>query len=181
MTKKAMKVHEIIVIILALIAIVLIVPYIVGHSQNVVSYETMEAFKIHKQSTLKLLREHHTDCILARTIPTIEQAQYGFAVRKKNIQAWVYPTKKAVLPVIWINSTLEWSEDEAIIATVHEALHLTLDKDGEFICGPDRYIRRVGGSKIPVCRPFGEEVYDSEGLRNAVALHLGKVTLARKE
>lgn len=176
--KEAIKLA--IVIILGLLAIILIVPHLVN-GQNIVSYQTMKEFDGYKQATLTLLKEHHTDCILARTIPVIEKAQYGFAKRKKNIQAWVNPTKDAQLPIIWINSVLEWSEDEAIVATVHEALHLALDKDGNFICGPDRYIRRVGYSKIPVCRPFGDEVYDSEQLKNAVALHLGKVTLAKKE
>lgn len=175
-----MTIMEWLVVVLGILALIWIIPAIVN-GQNVVSYKMMKDFDGYKQSTLQLLREKHTDCILAKTIPVIEQSFFGFSKRKASIEAWSWPDKKYERPTFWFNTAKNWTEDEAIVAIVHESLHNTKDRDGNFICGPDRYIRKVGESKIPVCRLFGEEVYISLQLKNAIALHLGKVTVASKE
>lgn len=183
MKQKHMSVLEAITAILGLIALALMI-YCSAQAQNIVSYRLMQDFERYKQITVGLLMEEHVDCLLVKTIPTIEQTTFGFVERKgkdKRIKAWVNPDSKSERPVIWINSAIDWTEDEAIVAIVHESLHLTKNDNGWFICGQDRYKQILGPRFKPVCRPFGVEVYDSEGLTNEVALHLGKVTLVRKD
>lgn len=180
----ATKIGYVIVIILGLLAIILIVPQIVAHGQNVVSFQTMQNFERYRTSTLQRLSSHleiEHDCIYKDAVPLLEKVGFGFAERKKSIKAWVDQKKESVRPVIWFNSRLEWTEEDADSAMKHEILHLLKTKDGEFFCGPDRFIRKVGESKIPVCRPFGEEVYDSEQLTEAILKHFAKVTLAKKD
>jgi hypothetical protein len=178
------RIGLVIVVVLGLLAIILIVPFIVGQSQNVVSYKTMKDFEGYKQSTIQRLSSHleaHPKCIYRDAIPIIESAETAFAERPKKIKAWVNQKKEALKPMIWFNSRLQWNEEDAYSAITHEVLHLMKTVDGEFLCGPDRYIRKVGDSKIPVCRPFGEEVYDSEQLTKAIASHFAKYSLARKD
>lgn len=183
---KSQKVGLWIVIILGILAIIFIVPEIVkeSHQQTVVSHKTMLDFEVYRTKSLSDINSHLADghkCIYQDAVPILEKALIGFAPRNKKIKAWVNQNKKAVKPILWFNSNLEWCEEDAEEAIRHEILHLIQNKKGEFICGPDRYTRKVGESKIPVCRPFGDEVYDSEQLTNAIARHFAKVTLAQKE
>jgi len=169
-----MSALEVIASLIVIIALAVIITKMVKGQTMKLSYPVMQSFEQRKQLTLVMLRDFHTDCILASTIPTIEEFTFGFAERDKSIQAWVYPNVNGT-PTMWFNTRIDWSENFTIVAIVHEALHWTKDKNGNFICGPDRYRQKESPWRIPVCSPFGKKVYDTEELTKEVARHLGLV------
>jgi hypothetical protein len=135
-----------------------------------------EDFRTYKAETLKMLTRHfekHPKCELRRVAPTIEGMAIFVGTPEHNNRAWAYPEKQtqdAHYPArMFVSSRHKWDLKKACETIIHEAFHLTVGDDGEFICGPDRLdrFRRV-------CVVQGVSVYKTADLDRAIEEHLEK-------
>lgn len=116
---------------------------------------------IYRYHTLSKLSDHFLEdpnCELRELVPIIEDSSIGhFWDTNRYFRAWVI----APYRIIHINLYSDWNKNNTSITYIHEALHIA------GICGED-YPRR----SEPVCKLFGEDVFDSEEISKTIKRHL---------
>lgn len=142
-----------------------IVFYAMVLSISTISIEASEAmsrkFEQHRYRAIELIEQDHQDCILTKLIPTIRDMEFRFKRTSREYRAWIEDGH------VWINpDASRWKEKESIVTIIHEAFHLTLINEKP-ICGAD-CIRQP----LPVCSPFGRDVYVSWELSEEIRRHV---------
>lgn len=133
-------------------------------------------FQDYKTKTIATLKRHfeeHPKCEMERLLPTIEKMAIFVGTPEHNNRAWAFPESKTYdannPPRMFVSSRHQWNLKEAGERIIHEAYHLTVGDDGEFICGPDGVPR---GRRI--CTVLGVAVYKTADLDRAISEHLEK-------
>ena len=173
-----MKVKNLIQIGFWVFVILLIIVFISGVA-DAQKQNTKEEFETYRQDTLEFLDEHakeDVNCLLLQLRPTVQFMSFLFSDSKGAFRMWVYPEFKAydnIHPArVFVDIGTKFNKQSARRDILHEALHLTVNKKGEYICGPDRPRGPLSTSIIPVCGLFGKPVYDSYGITKALEEHL---------